>query len=92
MPISDRRSQKLEMTYPLVRTLWRFYRKAYVTSSSTRQDIAVSHEAFGAGVLATLRVLSEMLETGDSRDVLSAVKGAGKEIRELQRFAGGSRH
>lgn len=92
MPTSDRRSRSLEITYPMVRTLWRFYRKAYVTSSATRQDIAISHEAFGAGVLATLRVLSDMLETGHSQDVLLAVKRAGAEIREIQTFARGSRH
>ncbi len=72
------------MAYPSPRKLWRIYRAFAVADGASKRDISVARAAFDAGMLATVKLFSVMIENGETKEMVAGIRRTGRDLRELE--------
>jgi hypothetical protein len=72
------------MAYPTARKLWRIYRAFAVADGARKRDIGVARAAFEAGMLATVKLFAEMIENGETKEMVAGIRRTGKDLRALE--------
>jgi hypothetical protein len=72
------------MSYPSPRKLWRIYRAFAVADGASKRDISVARAAFDAGMLATVKLFSVMIENGETKEMVAGIRRTGRDLRELE--------
>jgi len=73
-------------------TLWRIYRRMGLPADATEREITVARTAFWAAILGYNKVLNRMLEEGNRRGALSAIRKLANATELLQKSHRGRAH
>jgi hypothetical protein len=72
------------MVYPTPRKLWRIYRAFAVADGASKRDVGVARAAFEAGMLATVKLFSVMIENGETQEMVAGIRRTGADLRALE--------
>jgi hypothetical protein len=73
-----------DMAYPSPRKLWRIYRAFAVADGASKRDVVVARAAFEAGMLATVKLFSVMIESGETKAMVAGIRRTGRDLRALE--------